>query len=76
MKNAIVIKVRETDESTAIGIQTDVSLTERTKYVILLNLMKSLEMSIDWMNAEQIEAFSLKMLLASLSNVTVEAHED
>nr|DAE47832.1 MAG TPA: hypothetical protein [Caudoviricetes sp.] len=76
MKNAIVIKVRETDESTAIGIQTDVSLTERTKYVILLNLMKSLEMSIDWMNAEQIEAFSLKMLLASLGNVTVEAHED
>lgn len=76
MKNAIVIKVRETDESTEIGIQTDVSLTERTRYVILLNLMKSLEMSIDWMNAEQIEAFSLKMLLASLGNVTVEAHED
>lgn len=76
MKNAIVIKVRETDESTAIGIQTDVSLTECTKYVILLNLMKSLEMSVDWMNAEQIEAFSLKMLLASLGNVTVEAHED
>ncbi len=76
MKNAIVIKVRETDESTAIGIQTDVSLTERTKYVILLNLMKSLEMSVDWMNAEQIEAFSLKMLLVSLGNVTVEAHED
>lgn len=76
MKNAIVIKVRETDESTAIGIQTDVSLTERTKYVILLNLMKSLEMSVDWMNVEQIEAFSLKMLLASLCNVTVEAHED
>lgn len=76
MKDAIVIKVKETDESVALSMETNIRVTERTKYVILLNLMKSLEMSVDWMNVKQIEAFSLKMLLASLSNVTVEAHED
>lgn len=76
MKNAIVVKVRETDESLALDIQTDVSLTERTKYLVLLNLMKSLEMSVDWMNAEQIEAFSLKMLVASVFSSREEVNED
>lgn len=76
MKDAIVIKVKETDKSLVLDIQTDVSITERAKYVILLNLMNSLEMSVDWMNKKQVDVFSLKMFLVSLGNAAEEAHED
>lgn len=65
MKNAIVIKIRE-----------DVSLTERTKYVILLKLMKALKMSVDWTDKGQIYAFSLRMLVASLGDDAEEVNED
>lgn len=76
MKDAIVIKVKETDEDLALGIQTDVRLTERSKYLILLQIMRSLDMSIDWMDRDQIDTFSLKMLAVSLSSVSEEKHED
>lgn len=76
MKDAIVIKVKETDESVALSMETNISVTERTKYSILLGLMKSLKMSVDWADKEQIYAFSLRMLLASLSNGTEEVNED
>lgn len=76
MKDAIVIKVKETDESIAMSMETDIRITERTKYSILLNLMKALKMSVDWADKEQIYAFSLRMLLASLSNDTEEVNED
>lgn len=76
MKDAIVIKVKETDESIAMSMETDIRITERTKYSILLNLMKALNMSVDWTDKGQIYAFSLRMLLASLSNDTEEVNED
>lgn len=76
MKDAIVIKVKETDESVAMSMETNIRITERTKYSILLNLMKALKMSVDWADKEQIYAFSLRMLLASLSNDTEEVNED
>lgn len=76
MKNAIVIKVRETDESLALDIQTDVNIKDYSKYLILLSLMRSLEMSVDWMNKKQVDAFSLKMLLASAFSPKEEVNED
>lgn len=76
MEDAIVIKVKETDKSVAMSVETHVSITERTKYAILLNLMKALEMSVDWMNKEQVDAFSLKMLMVLLCSVVEEARED
>ena len=76
MKDAIVIKVKETDESVAMSMETNIRITERTKYSILLNLMKALNMSVDWTDKGQIYAFSLRMLLASLGNDTVEVNED
>lgn len=76
MKDAIVIKVKETDESVAMSMETNIRITERTKYSILLNLMKALKRSVDWADKEQIYAFSLRMLLASLSNDTEEVNED
>ena len=76
MKNAIVIKIRETDESLALYIQTDVNITDDSKYLILLSLMRSLEMSVDWMNKKQVDAFSLKMLLASAFSSKEEVNED
>lgn len=76
MKNAIVIKVRETDKSLALDIQTDVNIAEHSKYLILLSLMRSLEMSVDWMNKKQVDAFSLKMLLASAFSSREEVNED
>lgn len=76
MKDAIVIKVRETDKSLALDIQTDVNIAEHSKYLILLSLMRSLEMSVDWMNKKQVDAFSLKMLLASAFSSREEVNED
>lgn len=76
MKDAIVIKVKETDESVAMSMETEICITERTKYSILLNLMKALKMSVDWMNKEQVDAFSLKMLMVSLRSAAEEARED
>lgn len=76
MKDAIVIKVKETDESVAMSLETNIRITERTKYSILVNLMKALNMSVDWTDKGQIYAFSLRMLLASLGNDTVEVNED
>lgn len=76
MKNAIVIKVRETDESLALDIQTDVNIADHSKYLILLSLMRSLEMSVDWMNKKQVDAFSLKMRLASAFSSKEEVNED
>lgn len=76
MKDAIVIKVKETDESVAMSLETNIHITERTKYSILLNLMKALKMSVDWADKEQIYAFSLRMLLASLGKDAEEVNED
>lgn len=76
MKDAIVIKIRETDKSLALDIQTDVNITDHSKYLILLSLMRSLEMSVDWMNKKQVDAFSLKMLLASAFSSREEVNED
>lgn len=76
MKDAIVIRVKETDEFIAMSMKTDVSITERTKYSILINLMKALKMSVDWMDKEQVGVFFLKMLLASLGNAAEEVNED
>lgn len=76
MKDAIVIKVRETSESLALDIQTDVNIMDHSKYLILLSLMRSLEMSVDWTNKKQVDAFSLKMLLASAFSPTEEVNED
>jgi hypothetical protein len=76
MKDAIVIKIRETDKSLALDIQTDVNIAEHSKYLILLSLMRSLEMSVDWMNKKQVDAFSLKMLLASAFSSREEVNED
>ena len=76
MKNAIVVKVRETDESLALDIQTGVNITEHSKYLILLSLMRSLDMSVDWTNKKQVDAFSLKMLLASAFSSREEVNED
>lgn len=76
MKDAIVIKIRETDKSLALDIQTDVNIAEHSKYLILSSLMRSLEMSVDWMNKKQVDVFSLKMLLASAFSSREEVNED
>lgn len=76
MKDAIVIKIRETDKSLALDIQTDVNIVEHSKYLILLSLMRSLGMSVDWMDKKQVDAFSLKMLLASAFSSREEVNED
>ena len=48
MKDAIVIKVKDSRDSVEMSIETDVQITETTKYIIIRSLMKSLNMEVDW----------------------------
>lgn len=48
LKDAIVIKVKDSKDNVEMSIETDVRITEATKYIIISNLMKSLNMEVDW----------------------------
>lgn len=48
LKDAIVIKVKDSKDNVEMSIETDVRITEATKYIIIRNLMKSLDMEVDW----------------------------
>lgn len=73
MKGAIVIKVMEDSEELELSIETNVSVSEYTKYYIIRSLMKSLEMNVDWDNPIESTKFVLKMeLLQRNSDNTME----
>ena len=73
LKGAIVIKVMEDSEELELSIETNVSVSEYTKYYIIRSLMKSLEMNVDWDNPIESTKFVLKMeLLQRNSDNTME----
>lgn len=58
MKDAIVIKVKDSRDKVKMSIETNVEITESTKYMIIGSLMKSLNMQVDWKNPEDGALFS------------------
>lgn len=61
MKDAIVIKVKDSRDKVEMNIETDVQITEATKYMIIGGLMKSLDMQVDWKDPVDGAFFSLCM---------------
>ena len=61
MKDAIVIKVKDSRDKVEMNIETDVQITEATKYIIIGSLMESLNMQLDWKDPVESALFNLCM---------------